>query len=379
MIIKKTARRQNRRLSTARQRRRQHLLDVKVRARKVAAKRTQGALFLTCILILVGSVLGGVVFGAKNALNTLFFANPDYAVKTIEVHADGTLTRDTILKAVGLSEGANIFSISLPGVQEKLANLPQVEESHVKRILPDTLAISIQERRPVAWVVPAGANLSAFNFANAYLVDHRGILLKTRSLPPEYLGLPLIIGVDVSNYLPGQPLEQEEVRAALELLHTASEILPARLQIQTIDVSKGYCLVVTDKDRASITFSPDQFEQQLRRLEVVLNYCDRNKKELQTVNLLAQRNIPVTFVPPADPDASLDAPSEPLRPEGRSTPEAQENHPQPPANTVPNSSESNNEIKTKPEQKRTKINREQKAPRVKRAVLVEKPQANGQR
>lgn len=366
--MRKTARRQNRRLSTSRQRRRQHLLDVKVRAKKVAAKRSQRVLFGICILVLAGSVLGGIAFGAKNALNVLFFRNPDYAVKTIEVHADGTLTRDTVLKAVGLSEGTNIFSISLPQVQEKLANLPQVEESHIQRILPDKLAISIQERRPVAWIVPPGSNLSSFNFANAYLIDHRGILLKTKSLASEYLGLPLILGVDISNYLPGQPLEQEEVRAALELLRTASEILPARLQIQTIDVSKSYCLVVTDRERANITFSPDQFEPQLRRLEVVLNYCDQNNKELQTVNLLAQRNIPVTFVPPEDPEASLDAP-----------PAKQENSAPPADNTIRNSSESNTESKTKPEQKRSKIAPEQRGPRVRRAVPVETPRANGKR
>jgi len=372
VIFKKTARRQNRRLSTSRQRRRQHLLDVKVRAKKVAAKRTQGALFCICIVVLVGSVLGGMAFGAKNALNTLFFTNPDYAVKTIEVHADGSLTRDTVLKTVGVSEGANIFSISLPQIQERLGSLPQVEESHIQRILPDKLAISIQERRPVAWIVPPGSNLNAFNFANAYLVDHRGILLKTKSLAPEYLGLPLIIGVDTRDYLPGQPLEQDEVKAALELLRAASEILPARLQIQTIDVSKGYCLVVTDKQKANITFGPDQFERQLRRLEVVLNYCDHNSKELQTANLLAQRNIPVTFVPPENPDAGSDAP-----------PGQQENSAEPAMKAAPNSLESstdsNSESKTKPEQKRTKIDPEQKGPRVKRAVLVGKPRANGER
>jgi cell division septal protein FtsQ len=368
VIIKKTARRQNRRLSTSRQRRRQHLLDVKVRAKKMASKRTQHALFCTCIFVLVGSILCGIAFGARNALNALFFTNPDYAVKTIEVRADGTLTRDTVLKTVGLSEGANIFSISLPQVQERLASLPQVEESHVQRILPDRVAILIQERRPVAWIVPPGSNLNAFNFANAYLVDHRGILLKTKSLASEYLGLPLIIGADTSDYLPGQPMEQEGVKAALELLHTASEILPARLQIQTIDVSKGYCLVVTDKQKASITFGPDRFDQQLRRLEVVLNYCDHNSKELQTVNLLAQRNIPVTFVPPDSPDADFDVP-----------PGQQENEAQPAASATPNLSESKSNSETKPEQKRTKIDREYKGPRVRRAVLVGKPRANGER
>jgi hypothetical protein len=35
----------------------------------------------------------------------------------------------------------------------------------------------------------------------------------------------------------------------------------------------------------------------LRRLEQFLVYCDDSKQELATLNLLVQRNIPVTFAP----------------------------------------------------------------------------------
>jgi cell division protein FtsQ len=299
VIIKKTARRQNKRASSTRQRKHQHLLDVKVRAKNAAARRSQNVLLTVCGLVLIASVLGGIAFGAKRALNALFFANSDYALKTIEVTSDGKLSRETILRTAEVAEGKNIFSVSLPKVQEKLGSLPQVEDSRIQRILPNKLVISIQERRPVAWVVPPDTNTGSFNFVNAYLVDRRGILLKTKSLAPEYLGLPLIIGVDTSNCQAGQPLEQDEVKAALDLIRASAEILQGRVQIQSIDVSKGYSLLVTDKQRASITFSTDEIEWQLHRLETVLSYCEKNNRELQTVNLMAQRNVPVTFVPPA--------------------------------------------------------------------------------
>ena len=307
MIIKRTVRKQNKRASSTRQRKHQHLLDVKVRAKNAAARRTQNVLLALCGLILTACVLGGIAFGAKRVLNALFFANADYALKTIEVTSDGKLSRETILHTAGIAEGENIFSIDLPKVQEKLASLPQVEDSRIQRILPNKLVISIQERRPVAWVVPADTNNGSFNFESAYLVDRRGILLKTKSLAPEYLGLPLIIGVDTSNCQAGQPLEQDEVKSALDLIRASAEILQGRLQIQSIDVSKGYCLVVTDKQRASITFSTDEIESQLHRLETVLSYCDKNNRELQTVNLMAQRNVPVTFVPQPAPAAANDS------------------------------------------------------------------------
>jgi cell division protein FtsQ len=307
VIFQNRVRKQNKRASTSKQRKRQHLLDVKVRAKKAAARRTQNVLLTICGLILIASVLGGVAFGAKRILNALFFANSDYELKAIEVTSDGNLTREAILRAADVAEGMNIFSIDLPKMQDKLGALPQVEESRIQRILPNKLIISIQERRPVAWVVPPDANVGSFNFENAYLVDRRGILLKTKSLAPEYLGLPLIIGVNTSNCQAGQPLDQDEVKAALDLIRESGEILQGRFQIQSIDVSKGYCLIVTDKQRATVTFNTDDIESQLHRLGTVLNYCDKNSRELQTVNLLAQRNVPVTFVPEVQSAAPAEA------------------------------------------------------------------------
>src|ERR1700686_357988 len=307
VIIQKKLRKQNKRASTTKQRRRQHLLDVKVRAKKVAARRTQSVLLTVCGFILIATMLGGVAFGARRILNALFFTNSDYAIKAIEVTSDGNLTREAILRAADVAEGKNIFSISLPKVQEKLGALPQVEESRIQRILPNKLVISIQERRPVAWVVPPETNVGSFNFESAYLVDRRGILLKTKSLAPEYLGLPLIIGVDISNCQAGQPLEQDDVKAALDLIRASAEVLQGRFQIQSIDVSKGYCLTVTDRQHASVTFGTDEIETQLHRLGAVLSYCDKNSRELQTVNLMVQRNVPVTFVQDGPSASPLEA------------------------------------------------------------------------
>jgi cell division protein FtsQ len=252
------------------------------------------------VLLIVGSSIAGVVFGAKRALNAWFFENPDYAVRNIDVTTDGKLTRETILKTADVTEGANIFQVNLLQLQERLRSLPQVEESRVQRVLPNKLAISIQERRPVAWVV--GSDGVPPNFENAFLVDRRGILLKPKGSAPEYAGLPVILGVETSSLVAGQALDKEEVKAALELLRDAAEILQTRLQIQSIDVSKEYCLVVTDKQRSVVTFGTDDLVVQLRRLERLMNYCDKNSKELQTANLLVQRNIPVTFVQPTAPE-----------------------------------------------------------------------------
>jgi hypothetical protein len=80
---------------------------------------------------------------------------------------------------------------------------------------------------------------------------------------------------------------------------TESNFLQTRFQIREIDISKNYCLLVTDKNHSRVMFGLTDLEEQLRRLQVFLDYCDNTKQELESLNLVAQRNIPVTFTSPA--------------------------------------------------------------------------------
>jgi cell division septal protein FtsQ len=256
------------------------------------------------LLVILLALIGAGVFGAQRLLNSLFFTNPDYAIHSVEVSSDGELGREVVLRAAQIDEGSNIFSINLSAVEDRLRALPQVEEVNVQRVLPDKLMIVIQERRPIAWIASADANKSGFNYDTAYLLDRRGIALKPKGSAPEYMALPIIIGVDLSNVTVGQPIDREPVKAALELIRDCPEVLQSRFQIATIDISKEYSLVVTDKQRSVVTFGPEDLIGQLRRLAMLLSYCERTSKDLQSANLMAERNIPVVFNEPAVPSAS---------------------------------------------------------------------------
>jgi hypothetical protein len=118
-------------------------------------------------------------------------------------------------------------------------------------------------------------------------------------LLPEYLGLPLISGCSSELLEAGRVVESLEAKTALELLRLSTRsFMQMRFQIREIDVSKSYCLVVSDKNHTRVTFALNDLEAQLQRLEQFLVYCDDSKQELETVNLLVQRNIPVTFTKP---------------------------------------------------------------------------------
>ena len=246
-----------------------------------------------------GNSLSFVIFcvagyaGAREAVKRLVFENPDYHVQTIELQTDGTLQREQVLKAAGLHEGANIFSVNLASVRDRIQQLPQADEVEVVRKLPGEIDIRVVERKPVAWITSETEINDPFTSDAAFLVGARGVLMKQKKLLPEYLGLPLIVGCSSETLEAGKIVESPEVKTALELLRlTESTFLQMRFQIREIDVSKSYCLLVTDKNRSRVMFGLNDLEGQLRRLQVFLDYCDNTKQELETVNLVAQRNIP---------------------------------------------------------------------------------------
>src|SRR6266480_5258807 len=296
----KNSRSYNRRLSNVRQRRQQHLLDVKVRSRRATQHQVRSAMGVLWKIALVAGLCTGGYVGAREAATRLFFENPDYQVKTIELQTDGTLQREDVLKTAGLHEGENVFSVNLAQIRDRVQQLPQADEVEVVRKLPNEIDIRIVERRPVAWITSESEITDPFASDAAFLVGRRGVLMKQKKLLPEYLGLPLILGCRSESLEPGKVVESPEAKTALELLRlTERSLLQTRFQIREIDISKTYCLAVTDKNRSRVMFALNDLEEQLRRLQVFLDYCDNTKQELETLNLVAQRNIPVTFTSPA--------------------------------------------------------------------------------
>ena len=88
------------------------------------------------------------------------------------------------------------------------------------------------------------------------------------------------------------------MKSALDLIRLAAESpLQSRFQVRSIDLTKGYCMVVTNQSRAQITFGLDRVESQLERLAIFLDRIEQNRRELRAINLMVQRNVPVVYAP----------------------------------------------------------------------------------
>jgi cell division septal protein FtsQ len=335
----------NRRIKSGREKRAHNLLEVSTRPNRENRLQIRHRFSVVVKVVLLLGLVGGVAFGGRGLVNRLIWENPSYALADIRVATDGLLTRVQVLELLEVWEGKNIFTVDVAKMKRELDALPQVEKAEIQRHLPDRLEIKIVERQPVAWVA-ASAEVPLGVGVDSLLVDTRGFVMRTRKVLPEHLALPRITGVVMEDVAPGQKLPTAEALAALELIKLSVEDL--RWQPRVVDVSKGYCLVVTDDRRAKVTFGFDNIDGQLGRLRQLLDYVEPQNRELQSVNLMLERNIPVVFAPPPVPPTLpvIDPKTGKPKPGAKGTPVAAQLPPlqggvsggvvQPPAASIPN-------------------------------------------
>jgi cell division septal protein FtsQ len=312
----------NKRISNARQRQQQHLLDVKLRASTERSRRFQAVCGFVFKTIFYVGLIAGIWFGGKEGLRRFVWENPDYFVHEINFATDGALTREQVLAKAEIAENRNIFTIDIGRTRAAIEQLPQVESAVVQRVFPSRINITVTERRPIAWVAAKGDEDPSAS-ERSFLIDGRGIVLRSRVLLPEYFHLPVITGFETENLVPGKRVNVLEMQSALELIRLNAE--STRFQIQNIDLAKGYCLVVTDQHHAKITFGLDRMDAQLARYYRCVERATKEHREIQTVNLVVERNVPVTFV---DQEAEASAVEDPTKPK---TPPAPEQRPTTPA------------------------------------------------
>jgi len=294
----------NRRVSKPRQRKQQHLLEVTVRREVARAQRARRVFGVVCKSVLLVALGVGAWLGGKEGLRRFLWENPDYYLTEVRVPTEGALTREQILTTSGIVLGRNIFSIDLAHAREALERLPQIERVEVRRKLPNRIDIAMTERQPIAWVTDRPGE-DPTTSERAFLIDARGVVMRSKRLLPEYLHLPVIAGVVLENLASGQRVRTFEMQAALDLVRLTADNM--RFQPRILDIGKRYCVVATDQNRRRITFGLTGIDEQLAKLMRCLDFIEPTGREIQTVNLLVQRNTPVVFAEPPQPELEPDA------------------------------------------------------------------------
>ncbi len=319
------SRKKNARRTSSAQRRYQHVLDVSVRSSHFGKQRQRWLLGWMTKFLIVAALGTGLYFSVRKTISWVILKNPDYNVAELDVQTDGLLDSERVLQTADLHKGSNIFLVNLNRAKTRIESIPEVEHVQVSRQLPNRITVEINERKPVAWlstVRGADSRDEVVASKDSFLIDANGVLLLPRKLSPQDRYLPIIRHYNGANLAEGTQTEGEEIKAALDLLRAHQDsLVAARFQIQEIDLAKRYGLQVTDRNGTQVLFALEEMDRQLKRLDTYLQYTDQHGQRIQTINLLVQKNVPVTYMVDAvTTDKPTDTPVTAAGPEAPAAP-----------------------------------------------------------
>lgn len=146
-----------------------------------------------------------------------------FAVRSVELRGNRILSPERVRAVIGLDHlaspdgsrpGPNIFQLDLTDMAVTLEAEPWIAAATVRRRLPDTLVIEIEENRPVALVEMDGL----------YLVDGEGAVFARAVVGRgDGRGMPVITGIAREDYAADPEVAQARIRKALEAARVYGE------------------------------------------------------------------------------------------------------------------------------------------------------------
>lgn len=206
---------------------------------KKRKKKKTLAMFLikwTSILFLL---IGTIIF---------ILTTPMFNIKQININGINQLSEDEILSLSTLSIDNNIFKNSKSSIIKNIKQNPYVENVVIKRKLPNTVEINIEERQKICML----------QFVNGYVyINTQGYILE---ISENKLDLPIIIGykTEEDKIVPGNRLinnDLENLNNVLKIIEALKEIEVPIDKITNINISdKEDYIVYLEEEKKTIHF-----------------------------------------------------------------------------------------------------------------------------
>ena len=287
-------------LGNRKKKRPEYLLDVKVQTQGRLRRRARWILAVAAAVAVFTLTCYGLYRFVKFAATKLVLDNPRFILTQIVVEDDGGLTPQQVIQFAGVRTGQNLLLVDLDDVRRNLEMVPLVRRVEVRRVLPQKLVIHVDERIAVARLSVPSRDLGN----QVFLIDRTGVVMQPIRLAdgtivqPRAPGeLSLLTGVTLADVRVGRPVESEQVYLALALLDRIEQVAAgSMLEVAQIDLSRKEQLTLITRQHTMVKFDVKEFPQQLRRLSAILSWAQQRQKQVQTVDLTVDRDVPATFV-----------------------------------------------------------------------------------
>lgn len=199
-------------------------------------------------------------------------------ISHISVRGNHRLSTGEVLALVEELRGQNILAVSLEESQTKLLSSPWVKSATIRRVLPSTLEIAVDEREPMG-IGRLGTAM--------YLIDAQGVIVDEYGPAYADIDLPIIDGLATSPQDGGSIIDATRAEFAsrvIAALATRPEIAKTVSQIDVRDLHDA--VVILDGDSALLRLGETDW---LARLQQYIDLAPALRERLSGIDYVDLR------------------------------------------------------------------------------------------
>ena len=218
-------------------------------------KKKKKGLVVLRLLLLIAIIIGVIIFA---------MVSPIFNIREVEIEGNNKIKSETIISLSGIQEGENIFRIRKKDITNKLKENTYINSVSIKRKMPGTLNITIEERK-IAYQIKV---------INSYVyIDYQGYILETSSKSEK---VPVIEGLSTSqdDLLNARRLSTNDIEALktiLRIVDTAKTADISKLISKIIIQDGQYILEIKDKNKTVYLGDATDITNKIMYLKIILN------------------------------------------------------------------------------------------------------------
>jgi cell division protein FtsQ len=151
---------------------------------KLALLGAAGLMVLALSVTLGTGHRGARLVGAIEAGVDHKFAQAGFRLKAVHVQGASAMATADIVRAAGVAKDQPLMGLDLDALRQRVEHVGWVKEARVVRLLPDTLVLSVVERKQLGVWQHAGQTV---------VIDDQGQVIPEAD-PSRFPGLPLVVG-----------------------------------------------------------------------------------------------------------------------------------------------------------------------------------------
>lgn len=248
-------------------------------------------------VLAVASLAVSLPLAAKWSYEQIFFHNEEFTLRSLIVKTDGVLSEARLAEIANVSAGMNLMKLDLNAIRQQIEKLPQVEKVSVTREMPDRLNLVVRERMPVAWLCSPPLGIRPWDMERGFLMDEEGYLFRCLDLNDGMKSLPVVELFKMAEPTEGTKIESQAARAGLKLIiESDRRFIDHGMTVAELKVRDEWAIECVYQNELSVTYGVFDFSRGLDDLALIMEQTAGSGQSLATVNVVAEKNIPVTFL-----------------------------------------------------------------------------------